>query len=201
MKSPVVYVGLFLIAFSLYAASLKKENHSKSGITPAAPVEEVVNAEPVTPNAKLLALNAKFSQVFKSKDLPDGLRFERGINDFSGTPEVKIVWSGEDIYRAGDFSIRETLYPVIDRMGKLLRAELANGLRVEIRGFADLDDEVERTAGDYGKSSYAFSYARSEWLAHYLEHHNEIELHDRVQLKGMGAVEKGRKLEVALSYR
>jgi flagellar motor protein MotB len=196
MKFPVVYVGLFLIAFALYAAEAKKP---ATVITMPAPAPKASIAK-ITQESKLAALQSKLTEALTTNALPDGILMVQSVNRYSGASELLLRWSGDDMYAAGDFAIRETWYTLIDRMAAVIQAELKNGLEVEIRGYADSEDPVEKSPSDYGKSAYAFSFARAEWLARYLERKDQIEIEPHFQLKGMGASESGRKIIVAFTY-
>jgi len=213
MKNPVVFLGLFLMAFALYANERRQlEAQPKTKSEAAGPISATnengvsvitvppSSAPPVVETARtadpqLKALFQSFLQDSIFSGRTDGIRIAL-------EPEgLLIQLSGDDVFAEGEPSVRESWYPAIDRIAeKLTPAEFKKGLKVEVRGFADEASEKERSPGDFGHSDFLFSFSRAEWLARYFERKWRMPLKEVFTIKAMGARPYGKKVELWLNY-
>ena len=212
MKNSVLFMGLFLMAFALYAnernqvpVTVVAPSGQATEVTvsdvpasgPNRPVIEGVGSDAPAKGSdvKLLA----FFQTLVNDPLfsthADGLRLVREPR------AVMIQLYGDDVFAEGEVEIRESWYSVLDRIAsKLTKEEFQKGLKVEVRGFADEASSREQKPSDFGRSDFAFSFARAEWLARYFERKWRIPLQEVFTLKGMGARPYGKKIELWFSY-
>jgi flagellar motor protein MotB len=211
MKNPVLFMGLFLITFGLFAKErMRPHTVSVSEGVQASSLNVVDVPDSKTPaviegrdsntpsrgsNLKVQALFQNFMSDALLASKADGMRLAREPN------AMMVQLYGEDVFADGATDVHESWYPVLDRIAaKLTADEFKKGLRVEIRGFADEASPREQKPSDFGRSDFAFSFARAEWLARYFERKWRIPLQEAFTLKGMGARPYGKKLEIWLSY-
>lgn len=193
-KQSVIYLGLFLMMFGLYAAQLKKKAAVKTQSETPALVTEEEEIKRTQTRVQLLYEKVSALSVFRTRI--------SGIRLLPASPPVKndfmISLSGDEIYNDGGFSIHESWGTVLDSLAVIIKAE--PGLSLEISGFADENNPKEKAASDYGSSALAFSYARAEWLAHYFERKHGIEIQKTFVLRGMGAIPMGKRIDLRLYY-
>ena len=181
------------MAFALYANELKKSKPQISYPTTDDTVEEAPPTKHVL-GGKLMRFYQTLSTDPIFKTGADGLKVLR-------TEEgVSVQLFGEEVYSNGEFSIRETWYSALDRLAELIKAEIPNGLQVEVQGYADDSSELEKKNTEFGRSEYAFAFSRAEWLAHYFEGKWRIPLKGVFTLKGMGAFPHAKKVVLNFSY-
>ncbi len=195
MKSPVVYMGLFLVALALYALEKTK------GGTGCAVTQQFYQASSfsdkhmsVTALEKLQELYVQLSSEPFIKGKMDGIQLAREAD------AVVIRFAGDEVYMDGEVAIRDNWYSVLDRMAEIIRAEITRGVKVDMRGFADEKNRNERKSGDFGESEYAFSFSRAEWVSRYFEGKWRIPLKGIFSMRGMGAYPNGKKVELSLTY-
>jgi flagellar motor protein MotB len=211
VKDSVLYMGLFLMAFVLYANERNRPAEARPSDTDTEAAAKVADSTPAVnrpviesvpsdlpahgADAKIQALFQIFLSDAMFSRPADGLRLVREPR------AIEIQLYGDDVFTEGEIAVRESWYPVIDRIAEKLTAdEFKKGLKVEIRGFADEASQREVRSSDFGHSDFTFSFARAEWLARYLERKWGISLQDVFTLKGMGSRPYGKKVEVWLSY-
>jgi flagellar motor protein MotB len=212
MKNSVLFMGLFLMAFALYA-----NERNQVPVTVVAPqgqaTEVTVQDVPVTGPNKPVVEGVSSDAPSKGADTKLQALFQSFVTDslFSTHADglklvrepraIMIQLYGDDVFSEGEIEIRETWYSVLDRIAaKLTKEEFQKGLKVEIRGFADEASQRELKSSDFGRSDFSFSFARAEWLARYFERKWRIPLQEVFTLKGMGARPYGKKVELWLSY-
>ena len=186
------YLGLFLIAFSLYAAQLKKTPISASAteVRAQAPGAEPTPVQP--PQARIQVLYDLLTSDNRFTNKIDGVRVSPVKNDFT------VTLIGDEIYTDGGFSVNDSWNSILDKLAVILKSE--KGLMIEISGYADEDNLKEKQPGDYGSSAFAFSYARAEWLAHYFERKHGIPIKKTFILRGLGSVPQGKKIEMRFYF-
>jgi len=189
----VIYLGLFLMMAGIYAAEVKKSAHAEVKAVP-----HLQESTPVpAPQNRIQLLYEKLSALKMFSNTVEGVRL------IPVHPPIKdsftIILYGDEIFSDEDFAAHDTWNTVLDKIAYYFKNE--PGLRIEISGYADLDNEKERKSSDYGASAYAFSYARAEWLAHYFERKHGIPIADSFVLRGMGAVHQGKKITLKFYFR
>ena len=188
-----VYLGLFLIAFGLYAAQLKKKPALLHKADPLTLLESTPTPAPQT------RMQVLYEKVAGEKFFSNRIG---GIKLSPATGPVKhdftITFFGEEIFTDEGFSIHPSWHTALDDLAEIIKTE--PGLHVEIAGYADQDNPKEQSPSDYGSSPYAFSFARAEWLAHYFERKHRIPIGKVFVLKGMGAVSEGKRIELRFFY-
>ena len=191
-KQGLIYLGLFLITFGLYAAQLKKKPRVENKVVPSL----VTQLQPDVPQARIQIL---YDKIYSEKMFASKIS---GIKLTPSHPPVNsdfiITFFGEDVFTDEGFSIHESFGSTLDFLAQLIKAE--HGLTVEISGFADLGNAHEEKSSDYGSSPLAFSFARAEWLAHYFEQKFGISIPKTLILRGMGAVPQGKKIELRFYF-
>ena len=153
----IIYLGLFLIAFGLYASQIKKIPRASE----VKPVTSLVESTPVpAPQNRIQVLYDKISAQKIFSNTVDGVKLTPSHapikNDFI------ITLYGDEMFSDENFSISTSWTNVLDQIADFFKPEL--GLKMEITGYADADNTREQKPSDYGNSAYAFSYARAEWL-------------------------------------
>jgi outer membrane protein OmpA-like peptidoglycan-associated protein len=188
-----VYLGLFLIAFCLYAAQLKKKTPAPIKATSTSLLDSTPTPVPQT-RMQILYEKISGKKFFSNRIGGIKLTPAKGPvkNDFT------ITFFGEETFTDEGFSIHPSWHTALDELAETIKTEL--GLHVEIAGFADQDNPKEKSPSDYGSSPYAFSFARAEWLAHYFERKHRINISKVFVLKGMGAVSEGKRIELRFYY-
>jgi outer membrane protein OmpA-like peptidoglycan-associated protein len=192
-KQGVIYLGLFIMVFGLYAAQLKKNSAVKNTkISMMVPEDEEVKIAQT--RIQLLYDQVFEASVFKNK--------VSGVSLKPMSPPVKndftISFSGDEIYTGGDFSIHESWGTVLDFLAGVIKS--APGLEVEVSGFANENDPREKSPTDYGSSPFAFSFARAEWLAHYFERKHGLVIKKTFVLRGMGAIPQGKRIDLRFHF-
>ncbi len=188
----LVFLGLFLITFGLYASQLKKK-----AITEKSRLTTLLAPAPTAkPQTRIQVLYEIVSSQKYFSNRISGIRLTpthaQVKNDFT------ITYSGEEIFSDEGFSIHESLRTSLDSLVEIMKAQ--HGLKVEISGYADADNPKEKKPSDYGSSALTFSFARAEWLAHYFERKHGILISKYFILRGMGAVPQGKKIELRFFY-
>jgi flagellar motor protein MotB len=202
MKNSTIYVGLFLMAFALYANELNRKPVKRfitaaemtdaikaSGADIAAnpainPTENSGETATADTNAKknIRQFYEKCAEDSILKTAPDGFRLEIHANT------VTMVFRGDEVYAFGDFSIQKAWHPVLDRIAELFQAEIAHGLKVQIKGYSDPENALERKTNEFGKSEFGLAYARAEWVGRYMESKLRVSLREFAELSaGSGA--------------
>lgn len=194
-KQGVIYLGLFLMVFGLYAAQLKKKPPVKNELASSAYEQEPEEFKIAQTRIQLLYDQVSEASVFKNKTV--GIRLTPAQAPVRN--EFRVTFSGEEVFKEGDFAIHESWTTILDFLAGLIKKEA--GLHVEISGFADQDSMREKSASDYGSSALTFSFARAEWLAHYFERKHGISIQKTFVLRGMGAVPQGRKIVLRFYFR
>ena len=189
----VVYLGLFVMMAGLYAAQVKKSAHAEVKVEP-----RLVESTPTPlPQNRIQLLYEKLGALKMFSNTVEGVRL------IPVHPPIKdsftIILYGDEIFSDEDFAAHDSWNTVLDKIAFYFKSE--PGLRIEISGYADSDNEKERQASDYGASAYAFSYARAEWLAHYFERRHGIPIVGSFILRGMGAVPRGKKISLRFYFR
>ena len=190
----LIYIGLFLIAFGLYASQLKKKPHVENK-----PVETPM-LEPTPASASQARIQVLYEKILADKMFTSKIG---GIKLTPARPPVNndftITFTGDEIFTNEGFSIHESLASTLDFLAETIKSE--HGLMVEISGYADANSVLEVKPSDYGSSALAFSFARAEWLAHYFEQTHGISVSKTLILRGMGAVPQGKKVELRFYFR
>lgn len=191
-----IYLGLFLIAFGLYAAQLKKKQGSVVEVKPSTMVlTEEPSPTPSSQNRlQLLHEKVVLGSFFRNH--------VAGISLYPSSAPIKdftVTLAGDEVYADQEADIHESWNSALDFLAGLIKQE--PGLHVEISGYADESKPKEQKPVDFASSSLTFSYARAEWLAHYFERKHGIAIQKYFVLRGMGAVERGKKIELRFYYR
>lgn len=205
-------MGLFLMSFALYAneklhprivkTAIADESESRSSATDVPEPSNRPVTENVSNESPAHGADAKLQTLFQSF-LKDSLFSGRtdGVRLAREPKAILIQFYGEDVFADGEAAMRESWYTALDRIAeKLTPEEFKKGLRIEVRGYADEASQKEQKPSDFGRSDFAFSFARAEWLARYLERMWRIPLQENFTLKGMGARPYGKKVELWLTY-
>lgn len=189
-----VYIGLFLIAFVLFAQERKLRLSLPTVQLPA----EVDLPRP-TPFSSLRTRKLEeLAELFQRDALfgsgTDGLKLVVQLD------RVSLVYQGEEVFGPGDFAVRETWYTSLDRFASIIRPYLDRGLRLEILGYTDANSTLDKMTTELGSSSYALAFTRAEWVARFLERRSQLDLQGLVRLTGMGQSPQGRRVEITLQF-
>ncbi len=188
-QNAVIYQGLFLIAFALYA---KEQNESH----PIVIQKETVIAQPeITPTRPESQTLSALYQELKSKEVfqtpVDGVKLTQ-----LGTA-IQVSLQSDELYRDGEAAIEETWYPMIDQIGSALFPRVDQSFKVSFVGYANSLNERESRSAAFQQSPYLFSASRAEWLFRYYDSHFHLKSEQRsFYMTGAGAVPNGKRVEI-----
>ncbi len=181
-KNVVIFQGLFLIVFALYAAEKKKVRTivvAKEAVAAEAPPEVIE-----TRNLDELYRQLKKKPFFESPI--DGVKIEKL------KASIRISLQSDELYREGESSVEETWQPALDSIGDSLFVYLQNRFRVTFIGYANTESEPFR-----------FSSGRAEWLYRYYESKYHLSAKSNAEnlkrvfyISGGGAIQNGKRIEI-----
>ena len=190
-QNSVIFQGLFLIAFALYA---KERNASHPLIIQnktivAAP--EAIEEEHQSPS-----LNGLYSKL---KSLSIFLVPVDGVKLLRTDTAVVISLQSDELYRDGEVAIEETWFPMIEQIGNAVFPVLDPGLKLSFVGFANSLNEAESKSAAFQQSPYLFSTSRAEWLFRYYDSKFRIKTDKRIPImSGAGAIPNGKRVELRI---
>lgn len=113
---------------------------------------------------------------------------------------VFIRMVSDELYESGVYSMRETWLPILDHFAEILKPEQTKGLVIKIHTYTDQEQPREVKSGDFGASDLTLSALRGEWVARYLQRQHNFILQEKIILESHGAILKGKRLDLELSY-
>ena len=188
-------MGLFLIMTALYAVEKRKSIKTDADYHATRPTAvQGVKPNTIDEFEKLHELWAALSQESFFQNPTEGIELTRDPHT------VMVRFSGDEVYKDGEAAMRSNWISVLDRLAAVLNPEVRQGMRIELKGFADEDSGNERLAWDIGQSEYAFSFLRAEWVYRYFEGKWRVPLKTLFSIRGMGGYPQGRSVEIWISF-
>lgn len=193
-----VFLGLFVIAMGMLAE--KNQSPANQGVTTT--LSTTQSKLPIDKNKKGFEsdsneISADLQSWFKKlkQDPVFSAIQELKISDSNG--RVYLMIQSDELFESGVSDLSVSWLPFLDHLGELLSKQLKADIKmkVSIQAAVDVGHPLEQKSSDFGKSDFALSTARAEWVARYLERKYGISLSERFIVQGQGAIKQGKQLQ------
>jgi hypothetical protein len=184
MKSSVLYQGLFLIAFALYADSRLHKTDTADSNGATGPYSTLSTHATRLPLAlDLLRQELALIPIFRAK-VP-------GVSLSILDEQVLIAFEGEDLYREGGVEIEAVWTSALEQIGTVVYQHLDPALELAIVGFGDGADQDGVTQGEL----------RAKWIEHFFASQGEGGDRPKVKVRNGGKGSGVPRFELKVSLK
>jgi hypothetical protein len=190
LKHSVIFQGLFLMAFGLFASERMRAK------TPSATVKMAESSES-NPNPDAHALDVLYRMLLKSEAFRTPVS---GLRIRLAPGKVVISLQNEELYSGDSVALDETVQPVLDRIASSLLPLLAPEFQVRVQAFIEGATEEHGVSAFKQETAYSLATKRAEWLLHYLETRHQSRAKGRFWI-GAGVAGTNKRIELIIESR